>query len=407
MICALLIASPTSAADRIYSDDIMTLQTVAGDDWLSPPITELDGGETIYISFDEMSHNYRRLIYHIDHCEADWTVSEELFESDYLQGFNDNPIEDYELSINTIYLYTHYMLEIPNDRCKLKMSGNYRVTVYDDDNPDEKLLEAEFMVLEPLMSVMIEATTNTDIDINKEHQQLSLSLDYDDQRVVYPEEQIYTVVTQNNREDNKRVNVKPNIKNTEGMRWSHNKELIFDGGNEYHKHEVLDLSHPTLGIDFIDWDGENFNVYPFTVTERPNYLYDEDANGSFFIRNSDNIEIDYTCDYSIVHYRIDIDPLLDAHLIIDGRWATSADRKRYEATYSMTDNQYHISLLQKQGYYSYQFLALRPDGSTYIPPSEGNFFQTENRYQFYVYYKPIGARTWQLVAYRQAEFSNR
>ena len=52
--------------------------------------------------------------------------------------------------------------------------------------------------------------------------------------------------------------------------------------------------------------------------------------------------------------------------------------------------------MQKQGYYSYQFV--RRDGS--VPPSEGSFFQTENNYQALVYYKGTGERTWQLVGYR-------
>ena len=34
-------------------------------------------------------------------------------------------------------------------------------------------------------------------------------------------------------------------------------------------------------------------------------------------------------------------------------------------------------------------------------PSEGNFFQTENRYQAMVYYKGTGERTWRLVGYQQ------
>lgn len=407
IIVIILMACPVGVAwaDRIYDGRVKTLITVAGKDWMSPPVTSLRHGETIHISFDWMSHEYKRLVYHIDHCEADWQVSGELFESDWLQGFNDNPIDDSDISINTIYEYTHYAIDIPNDRCRLKMSGNYRVRVYDEDEPDNTLLEADFMVTENTMQVMMGITTNTDIDLNKEHQQLTLDLDYGEERITNPGEQIYVVVTQNNMEDNKRINPQPTIRNERGLRWEHCRQLIFDGGNEYRKHEVLDLSHPTMGIDFIDWDGENFNVYPFTAKARPNYLYDEDANGSFYIRNSDNEENDYTCDYALVHYRVEMPFMTDADLLIDGRWATDNDRDNYLMAYSAENNTYNITLLQKQGYYSYQFLARRRNGATFIPPTEGNFYQTENRYQVYVYYKPTGGRTWRLVAYRQAEIS--
>lgn len=392
------------AADKIYSDRVKTLQTVAGSNWLAPAIIELGGDDVINISFDEMSHSYHRLVYHIDHCEADWSVSEEIFESDFLEGFNDNPIDDYENSLNTTVSYTHYKFSIPNEKCNIKLSGNYRVTVYDEDNGNEKLFVAEFMVVEPRMTLGISVTTNTDIDVNKEHQQLSMTLDYGDVRVTDPERQIYTVVMQNNREDNMKVNVAPNMKNTKGQIWSHNKNLIFDGGNEYHKYEILALSHATMGIDRMSWDGHNYHAYPFTVEPRKNYIYDEDADGAFFIRNSDNVDIDYTCDYVYVHYKIKSEQLTDAQMIVNGRWTTDNDMSKYVAEYHEDDHTYNITLLQKQGYYSFQLLGMRPDGTTFIPPCEGNYYQTENRYQAYVYFKPNGGRTWQLVAFRQLEF---
>ena len=159
----------------------------------------LNSDDVLTIGFDEFSHNYHRLTCHLDHCEADWSVSQDIFESDWLQGFNDWQIEDYQNSINTTVLYTHYQLTIPNDRCQLKASGNYRLTIYDEDDADEKLLEVEFYVVEPLMTVGVEVTTNTDIDHNDSHQQLSFSLNYNDLRVTDLAEQLQTVVMQTGR----------------------------------------------------------------------------------------------------------------------------------------------------------------------------------------------------------------
>lgn len=392
------------AASHILSPRVKTLEVVAGNDFISPPVITLGDDEVITISFDEMSHDDHRLTYHIDHMEADWTPSENLFDSDFLEGFNDDTIDDYEFSLNTIHLYTHYELQVPNDRCRLKLSGNYRLTVRDEDEDGEPLLEADFMVLRPTMTLWMDVSANTDIDVNKEHQQLSLALDYGGQRVLNREEQIYTVVTINDRDDMLRINPRPSQQTGDGLEWRHVKELIFEGGNEYHKFEMLDLSHPTMGVETIDWDGEDFHVYPFTAKPRPNYLYDEDVNGAFFIRNSDNVEIDYTCDYAYVHYRVEMPPLVGANLMIQGRWTNEADRSQYLGRYSNETGAYEFTLLQKQGYYSYQFLGLRPDGKTFIPPTEGNFYQTENRYQVYVYFKPIGGRTWELAAFRQLEY---
>lgn len=389
----------------VFSPQIKTLQAVVNQDWLSPPVMTLGSSDVLNVAFDELSHEYQRFTYHIEHCEADWTPSDELFESDYLEGFNDNPIDDWQNSINTVVLYTHYTLQIPNDRCRLKMGGNYRLDILDEDG--EKVAEVRFMVLEPLMNVGLGCTTNTDIDINRSHQQLTMSVEYGPLRVTNPSQQLRTVVTQNDRDDNARLNARPDITNGTGLEWRHCRDLIFDAGNEYHKYEVLDVTHPTMGIDRIVWDGDNYNVFPFASTARRNYLYDVDANGSFYIRNSDNTENDYTTEYVFVHYRLNCEPMDGGRLVIDGRWTTDDNLNTYLMQYDEEDMSYKATVMQKQGYYSYQYLLLRDDGTTAIPPSEGSYHQTENRYQAYVYYRGNGERTWRLVGYRQAESTTR
>lgn len=404
LICLLTSTAPLfSARNVIYSPSVRTLQAVVNQNWLSPPVMQLRSGDVLNVSFDELSHDYQRFTYHIAHCEADWSISQDLFESDYLVGFNDNPIEDYQKSINTTVLYTHYSLCIPNDKCKLKISGNYLLTIYDENG--ERVAEVKFMVIEQLMTIGLEVTGNTDIDINKSHQQVAMSLNYGTSiRITNPEEQIYTVVTQNDDEDNARRNMKPDFVNNKGLQWKHCRDLIFEGGNEYHKFEILDVSHPTMGIDKISWDGNNFNAYPFMDIPRPNYLYDEDADGAFYIRNSDNIDNDFISDYVYVHYKLKSPEITNGRIIVDGHWTTDSDVGTYVMEYDDTDNTYNTTVMQKQGYYSYRYLLLHDDGAKAIPPTEGSYWQTENRYQAYVYYRGNGDRTWRLVGYRNAEF---
>lgn len=385
-------------SNRIWSPRIKTLTSIVNGDWLNRPVMELGSVDKLIIGFDELSHNYHRMTYHIEHCEADWTLSEDLFESDWLAGFNDNQIEDYQNSINTTVQYTHYQLQIPNDRCSLKMSGNYRVKVFDEDNDNELLLEVEFYVVEPLMDVSLAVTTNTDIDHNDSHQQLTMAVNYNGLRVVNREEELYTVVMQNWREDIARYNPPANLIRPNGLEWEHNKRLIFDAGNEFHKFEILDISHPTMGIDRIEWDGQNYQVYPFPSTIRRNYLTDVDADGAFLIRNSERSESDYTCDYVYVNYLLTA-PYI-GELYLSGLWTDNSDRDIYKMLYSQEQQSYYITLFQKQGYYSYQYL--KADNTT--PSTEGSFYQTQNRYQALVYYRNSGSRTWRLVGYRALDF---
>ena len=164
---------------------------------------------------------------------------------------------------------------------------------------------------------------------------------------------------------------------------------------------MLDVSHTTMGLDKMVWNGERYEAYPFIDESRRNYLYDEDANGSFFIRNSDNWQIETTCDYVWVIYRMKCPPLPNGEMLIDGWWTTDADTRTYTMTYDTESGMYTARILQKQGYYSYQYLWQQPDGTRRFAPSEGSFYQTENRYQALVYYRGINDNTWRLTAFRQ------
>lgn len=63
----------TSRAQRheILSPRIASLQVTADDNWTGLPITDMDG--RIHINFDDLTHEYTRYTYRIEHCEADWT----------------------------------------------------------------------------------------------------------------------------------------------------------------------------------------------------------------------------------------------------------------------------------------------------------------------------------------------
>lgn len=393
---------PTRAtAHTIYSDNVKSLQVTVNGNWMAMPVMKLGTNDRLYVGFDELSHDYHRMKYRIEHLELDGSVSDEIFESDFLEGLNDLLIDDYEKSINTNQLYTHYSIALPNERCQLKLSGNYRLRVFDEDADDECVLEALFYVVEPLMSVGLTVDTNTDIDYNGEHQQVGMTLNYNNVRVTNPDEQIYTLVMKNGNNciQDVRTNVRPNLRNDRGLEWSHNKELIFKAGNEYRKFEILDVDRNALGVERMRWDGELFNAWLFVDEPRPNYLTDQDANGAFLIRNGDNSEVNYTCDYIKVHFTLKA-PSTEYCPVVNGDWTNDYDHIQYNMQWDEETQLWHTTILLKQGYYSYEYLLPQSATGNYTPlPSEGNFFQTENRYQALVYYKGTGARTWSLVGY--------
>lgn len=380
----------------VKADNIRSLQLSVDGDPLAPPVMIL-GKQHISIEFDEMSHDYHRLTYHIRHCNADWTETEELFESDYLSGFNDRPIEDYENSFNTSQLYTHYRLTLPNPDTRLLLSGNYRVSIYEDDDRDTPLLQAEFCVVTPTMSIGATVSGNTDIDFNQSHQQVSFSVAYGTNKVTDPLRELHTVVMQNRRQDNKVTDLRPNIQKSTGVEFSYQRELIFPAGNEFHKFEILDVQKPGLNIDNMRWYAPYYHATLFADQPARNYVYTEDQDGAFVMRNDDDYGDDATTsEYLWVHFALQCQkPYTEGDIYVHGWWSNGPFDPACRMTWNEEAHQYEAAIYLKQGYYNYMYL--QKDGES----PDGNFYETENEYIILVYHRPQGGRYDKLVGYRK------
>ena len=406
---AYLFPLSTSAQRHEISDEnIRSLQVVANQKWMDLPIMVLNDGK-ISIDFDDLTHTYRRLTYRLEHCEADWKPSVELFESDIVDGFmTGNTIDDIKESTLTNTLYTHYHLDIPNDKCQPKLSGNYRLYVYDDDSgSDHPLLTACFMLTEPTessMGVRLNITTQTDQSINREQQQAEMLIDYGPYTVSNPQQQIKTVVLQNRNWLDARWTSKPQYVMPNGLRWSHNQDYIFWAGNEYRKFEILSTDVASMGVDKIGWDGKNFHAYLFPTTPFLNYLYDEDADGAFLIRNSDNVEINTTSDYMLTHFQLNVSSPYPYRIFLNGDWTYDRLLPAYEMTYNSAGGYYEAVVPLKLGYYNYQFLAADEQGRLSSFRVDNSHYQTENSYQALIYFRPQGGRTDKLVGYANVRF---
>lgn len=383
---------------RSLSEQIRTVQVIVNDDPLLPPVAKL--GDRVEIGFDELSHEYIRFIYKVEFCNADWSPATEIFESDYMEGFNGLPIEDYETSFNTTVLYTHYRFAFPNEDVRLLLPGNYRVKVYSDerDADDEPVLEACFSLLQPCMSIAGEVLTNTDIDFQQRHHQISYSVNFGGQRVVDPARELRTVVMQNRRWDTAVVNLPPNIQRATGVEWNHRRDLIFDAGSEFHKFEILDVRLNGMNVDRMAWIGEQYHATLFSNAPQRNYTYDSDVNGGYVIRHTGDEENDTHCEYLFVHFLLQRPQLLEGDVYVCGLWDNGSPNPECKMTYDEKTGMYECGVFLKQGYYNYQFRQF-VDGVGRTDLTEGDFYQTKNEYLILVYHRPQGARFDALVGY--------
>jgi len=401
----LFIIALSSQAQRneILSPHIQSLQIKVNNNWLAPPIINLDSDDVLEISFDELSHEYHRFQYVVSHCNADWTPSG-LSEIDYLEGFNNNPVEEYQNSLNTTMLYTHYQVSLPNEQMKLKVSGNYILTIYDDSKP---VCKACFSVIEKKVAISAKVSSNTDIDTNKSHQQVSFGINYSGYTIRDPQSEIKIKVMQNLRQDNCATNVLPSYVSPNELKYEYNKDLIFDAGNEYRRFEMVSVRYAARGIQGIRYFDPYYHATLFPDEVRiKNYSYDQDQNGRYLVRYDLATNNDIEADYLFVHFSLPWkEALPDGDFYLQGEFTHDNFNENYRLKYNPDTQSFETSQLLKQGAYNYQYLFV-PAGSNKATGAltEGNYYETENEYLILVYHRPFGERYDHLIGMQQVYY---
>ena len=411
LILAILSQGLHAQQSLSFVTNIKTVEVRVNGEWGEAPVMLMGGSNYVEISFDDLQHNYVRYTYRITHCNADWTPSD-IYEGDYLEGMNGaERIEDYLQSMNTEMEYNHYMLTLPNEEIRLKLSGNYRVDILEDGD-DDPVAQACFSILESRVGIEAETSGNTDIDTYESHQQVSFYINYPNYSVTNPEQEFKPVVLQNHRWDTRVTDLVPTFIKTNQLQYTHNRRLIFPAGNEYRRFEILDKYVPTMRVDSMRYEKPYYHAYLVPDKIRDQYLFDKDQDGRFYVRNGNNVDNESESDYFFVHFTLYSPQLPGGNVYLNGDLAENSFDEMYRMDYNLMDHRYELSLPLKQGSYNYQYLLVKDDeeedpalwtldsGHTSLQYTEGNFHQTENEYYIYVYHRPFGERYDKLVGFK-------
>ena len=130
-----------------YDPSVKTIQVFKEGFELSPPIIQLNSADRLSVQFDDLDADITRYKFTIIHCESDWRTSSDLTVSDFIDGYREENIDQYEYSYNTTVRYTHFRTIFPTDNMRPKLSGNYLMVVYYDD-PAQLAFTVRFMVTE-------------------------------------------------------------------------------------------------------------------------------------------------------------------------------------------------------------------------------------------------------------------
>lgn len=365
----------------------------------------VDGSDelnTLLISFDEMSHTPRFFTYRVEHLDSDGRVSS-LVSADYLRGFTTQDITDYETSLNTSRNYTHYRFTFPHQDMQLTLSGRYRLSVFEDNDPERVVACAEFCVVEPLARVGAKVRADTQREFNGRYQQLDLDLRLGvDLRELTD---IRVVVQQNNRLDNTVTLTRPTAQQGEWLYYHNMPSLIFEGGQEYHHFDAFSTYMAGTGIDRVVYELGDYHALlnPDEVHRGQVYIHDYDADGRYLVNAERTTDSDTEAEYMWVHWTLPCDrPFFDGVLYVGGDLFANRFSPANRMTYDAEHKCYTLAALLKQGGYDYQYWFVpKGQSAASIEPVDGSYWQTGNTYTIYVYYRPFGGRYDQLVALAQ------
>ena len=349
-------------------------------------------GDRLILEFDALNGDESDFYYKIEHYNYDWTPSV-LVKSEYLNGFDNQRILDYENSFNSFQIYSHYILEIPNNQTRgLLVSGNYMIKIYDDDN--QLVFSRKFMIYENKVNVGVEIKRSRDVRFVNQKQSVDIVIASPAMSLNNPKETVSTLIIQNNNLNTAITGLKPLYTIGNQLIYKYDTETSFWAGNEYLFFDTKDLRVATLGTRSIELK-ELYHNYLYTNLVRANrpYTYNPDINGNYLITAIDRETPEIEADYAWIHFSLKTEEIFgDDSIHVYGNFYNYAIDDSTKMYFNKSNKTYNVSLLLKQGFYNYKYVIVNNKGELNEGAISGNFYQTENDYKVLVYYRDLGAR---------------
>jgi len=386
--------------NHIFSPTIKTVQLHKKGWEISYPILKLNSKEKLILSFDDLTDDIGNYYYTFIHCNSDWNPSD-LMETDYLEGFPENQLTNYQYSFNTTVKYIHYQLTFPNEDVNFRISGNYILLVYNNYNKEEPLLTRRFMVTENLVNVKAQLKRPTITQLWESGQEISISVNYSMYEIANPFNEVKVVLSQNGRWDNAVEFVKPSFMRNREIVYDFDKKNIFLGGSEYRYFDAKSLRYQTEYVQYIDFRESIHHVALFPSKPKTNtaYFYEQDVNGKFYIKRQEGGDSDIESDYMKVYFTLNTGfPEGSGDVYVFGALSDWTCNENNRMIYNYETSSYETSLILKQGYYNYEYVRC-DKGSFYANNAvfEGSHYETENDYLIFVYHMAPGSRYDRLV----------
>jgi hypothetical protein len=393
-------------SDWTYQPSILSVQLHESSFDANPAVLELNSGNVLELSFDDLDFDKKNYSISFEHCTANWEPSN-LMPSEFINGFFEANILNFSFSTNTIQKYTHYSITFPQANINFTKSGNYIVYVYQDNDKEKLVLTKRFMIYENKVSVLSTINQAIGNDEQYEKQHIDFSLVNSGYELTNPFTDLKIVITQNNRWDNVINDIKPTFVEPTKLTYSLDDKSTFNGGNEFRFFDSRSLRTYTERVNLIYRDSASKYHIELKTDELKtfkNYSFYIDINGSYLIKNKDMVgNPDVEADYAWVHFFFPYDNAQsEGNFYVLGKLTEWKTNHTNRLNYNYKKLGYEGKLYLKQGYYNYSYVFLsdtKKGGDQTL--TEGNHWETENDYSIYVYHRQRGAYYDQLIAVKR------
>lgn len=393
---------PAVYQDQIWGENIHTVRLHPDQDPFGSPVWELGSDNpSLMLRFDDLAGGYKPYTVRLIPCRRDWTPSD-MFEAQALEGIGQELVQQHRSSFNTLEQYTHYSHPIPSDALRPKVSGNFAVVVYADQDLQEIVLTRRLLVLENRVSVSALIRRAYATNEQSEAQQLDLELGIGKLLINQPAMDLSFQVMQNGDWSSLRNGPGfPTFLAPQLWTYRGQPELVFLGNNEYRAVDLRTVRAPGRRISKITRTVEGYQAWvenDQSLATKP-HLSQRDLNGRSLIQNFEQRSPHTESEY--VWTTFALEPSLSESwgtVYLQGDFGQSACDESMVMEWQQESGLYVKSLYLKQGFYDYRYRS----GDPVCQPAalEGSHADTENDYEILVYYHPPAGMAYdRLVGY--------
>jgi hypothetical protein len=371
--------------------------------YLEPAVTRL-GDWNLLLEFDDLRDQRDTYYARIIHCNYDWTRSS-LMDLDFLNDFNEFPINNFEFSVDTHIPYVHYWIPLP----PVKLPGNYMVVVYRSTDKNDIILSKRFMVYDSRVTFENERNLIGAGNIASLNQQINFTVNYSHLDIINPMEAVKVSIRQNRRWDNMASDIKPSFVREIEKRLEYRffeSGKMFKGGTEFRFFDIRSLNNPGRNVARVDKTVKPFEIFIERDKSRADEVYSQldDFNGGFIPDNLDYPDAAFT-NYANVNFTLSAPQPYPGNVFVAGAFNYWNVDNQNRMHYDSVRKQYNGRILLKQGWYNYQYIVQAPNVPPYL--IEGSHYETENFYEIFVYYRPFQPQADLLIGYLRLEKNSR